>query len=46
MWGEVSMEKFVTGEENFHEGGFSSIKKKIMKKISMENFSTESKEQH
>jgi len=27
MWGKLSMEEFVMGEENFHEGGaaFSSI---------------------
>ena len=30
MLGELSIEEFVTGEENFHEGsvGFSSIIKK------------------
>ena len=35
MLGELSLEEFVMGEENFHEGraGFSSIiKKKTMKK--------------
>ena len=35
MLGELSLEEFVVGEDNFHEGSaeFSSIiKKKIMKK--------------
>ena len=36
MLGELSLEEFVVGEENFHDGsaGFSSIikKKKTMKK--------------
>jgi len=42
---ELSMEEFIMGEENFHEGrtGFSSIFKKInMKRF----FLTEIKEQH
>ena len=41
MLGELSIEEFVMGEENFHEGsaGFTSIiKKKTMKKINMKKF--------
>ena len=49
MWGKLSMEEFLMGEENFYERGaaFSSIiKKKNNEKINMKKFSTESKEQH
>ena len=41
MLGELSIEGFGMGEENFHEGsaGYSSIiKKKTMKKINMKKF--------
>ena len=43
MWEDLSMEKFIMREENFHEGAarFSSIKKNTEKKIS-----AGSKEQH
>ena len=50
MLGEFSLEEFVMGKENFHEGsaGFSSIiwKKKQWKNKYEEVFSTESKEKH
>ena len=50
MLGELSLEEFVMGEENFHEGsaGFSGIKKKKHnEKNKYEKvFSTGSKEQH
>ena len=50
MLGEFSIEEFVMGEENFHEGstGFSSIiLKKNNEKINMKKFfSAGSKEQH
>ena len=49
--GELSIEEFVMGEENFHEGsaGFTSIikKKKKNEKINMKKFiPAGSKEQH
>ena len=39
--GELSMKEFVTGEENFHEGGtgFLSIFLKTNEKINMKSFS-------
>ena len=46
MWEKLSMEEFVTGEEDFHEGGaaFSSIILKKLKNKYEKVFSTESKE--
>ena len=40
MLGELSIEEFVMGEENFHEGsaGFTSIIKKNNEKINMKFF--------
>ena len=49
MLGELSLEEFIMGEENFHEGsaGFSSIIKNEQWKNKYEKFfSTESEEQH
>ena len=49
MLGELSMEEFVMGEENFRErsAGFSSIiKKKTIKKINMKKFFNWNKKQH
>ena len=49
MWVKLSLEEFVMGEENFHEGsaGFSSIiKKKTIKNKYEKVFSTEIKEKH
>ena len=50
MWGDLSLEEYITGKENFNEkgAGFSSITiKKNNEKINMEKFFlVESNEQH
>ena len=40
MLGELFLEEFITGEENFHEGsaGFSSIIEKNYEKINIKKF--------
>ena len=49
MLGEISLEEFVMGEENFYEGSAglpSIILKNTMKNKYEKVFSTESKEKH
>ena len=40
MWGEISTEEFVMGEENFHEGAqdFLALLKENNEKINMKKF--------
>ena len=40
MWEDISLEKYVTGEQKFNEkvGGFSKITIKRKEKINMEKF--------